>query len=76
MTHDDGQTTETTRPLQSIILAEDFKLELEELPNIRQVTIVRSKSLVGYEWCSEKMALKFAMITHKISLAGCAADLN
>ncbi|KAL7537095.1 hypothetical protein ACHAXR_007582 [Thalassiosira sp. AJA248-18] len=47
VTYNDGQTTQ---PLQSFASAEDLKLELEALPSIGQVTVVRSKSLVGYEW--------------------------
>ncbi len=44
VTYDDGKTSATTRPLQSFISAQDLKMELEALPNIGHVTVVRSKS--------------------------------
>lgn len=50
LSFNDGRTIETTRPLQSFISAEDLQMELEALPNIGRVSVVRSQSLVGYEW--------------------------
>eukprot|EP00804_Cyclotella_cryptica_P021433 CCRYP_005783-RA/>CCRYP_005783-RA protein AED:0.00 eAED:0.00 QI:831/1/1/1/1/1/3/2372/6166 len=46
----DGKTTETTRPLQSFISANDLKMEFEALANVGRVNVVRSQSLTGYEW--------------------------
>lgn len=48
--YNDGTKIETTRPLQSFISASELKRELESLPNIGRVTVVRSRSLIGYEW--------------------------
>ena len=50
VSYNDGTKIETTRPLQSFISADDLKRELEALPNIGRVNVVRSRSLVGYEW--------------------------
>ena len=50
LSFNDGKTTETTRPLPSFISADDLKMEIEALPNIGSVNVVRSQSLVGYEW--------------------------
>ncbi|KAL3774885.1 hypothetical protein ACHAW5_007303 [Stephanodiscus triporus] len=84
VTYDDGKTTATTRPLQNFISAEDLKMELEALRNIGQVTVVRSKSLVGYEWDIEftSCALKdgsvvcndgnvLPLVASNINLQGC-----
>ncbi|KAL9189871.1 hypothetical protein ACHAXT_009546 [Thalassiosira profunda] len=81
---DDGQTVETTRPLQSFISAEDLQMELEALPNIGRVTVVRSKSLVGYEWdveftsCALKAGVEvcndgdlLSLVVSDLSLQGC-----
>jgi hypothetical protein len=46
----DGVSVETTKPLQNFISAEDLKEELESLHNVGIVNVVRSESLVGYEW--------------------------
>ena len=50
LSYNNGYSIETTRPLQSFISADELKSELEALPNIGIVTVVRSASLVGYEW--------------------------
>ncbi len=50
VSYNDGVKTETTRALQSFISAEELERELEALSNIGRVTVVRSRSLVGYEW--------------------------
>mmetsp|Transcript_25263 Transcript_25263/g.52844 ORF Transcript_25263/g.52844 Transcript_25263/m.52844 type:complete len:1508 (+) Transcript_25263:155-4678(+) len=86
VTYDDGHTLETTRPLQSFISAEDLKLELEALPNVGQVTIARSKSLVGYEWdieftsCALKNSFEVCndgdlrpLVASNINLEGCGS---
>ena len=46
----DGVSVETTRPLQNFISEEVLKEELESLHNVGIVNVVRSESLVGYEW--------------------------
>ena len=66
VTYDDGKTFATTRPLQSLISAQDLKLELEDLPNIGQVTVVRSKSLAGHTW-----DIEFTSCTRKDSSVVC-----
>ena len=46
----DGVSVETTRPLQNFISAEELKEELESLHNVGTVEVVRTESLIGYEW--------------------------
>ena len=80
----DGTTTETTRPLQNFISAEELKEELESLPNIGLVNVVRFESLVGFEWDIEftSCALKYgvevcndgnlhSLIVSDVDLRGC-----
>lgn len=50
LSFNDGRTTETTRPLQSFISAEDLKMELEAFSNVGRVNVVRAQSLIGYQW--------------------------
>jgi len=84
VTYNNGLTTETTQPLQSFISAQDLKMELEALPNIGQVTVVRSRSLVGYEWdveftsCALKIGLEVCndgdllpLVVSDVNLQGC-----
>ena len=84
LSFNDGKTTETTRPLPSFISADDLKMELEALPNIGFVNVVRSQSLVGYEWDVEfvSCALKneaeicnegdlLDLVVSSINLQGC-----
>jgi hypothetical protein len=66
LTYNDGKATATTQPLQSFISGEDLKVELEALSNIGQVTIVQSKSLIGYEW-----DIKFTSCALKNGLVVC-----
>ena len=84
----DGLSVETTRPLQNFISAEELKEELELLHNVGIVNVVRSESLVGYEWDIEfaSCALKngaevcndgnlHSLIVSDVSLQGCGGAI-
>eukprot|EP00970_Alexandrium_tamarense_P002964 scaffold427_cov103-Alexandrium_tamarense.AAC.19 len=86
ISYNDGNAIETTQPLESFISADDLKLELEALPNIGRVNVVRSQSLVGYKWDIEfsSCALKggsevcndgdlLPLIASNVNLQGCGS---
>lgn len=84
LSFDDGLSKFTTEPLDSFISASDLQTELEKLPNIGTVSVVRSETSDGYDWdiefvgCALKQSTDVCndgnlllMETSNLSLTGC-----